>query len=624
MANLKKVRTIFLEPLPYGNDCFYLDIIASNEMSRQIEEDEEKYSLPLADQAIQHAMFHLPKKESNNLTYFHTSRECSDLFYRFGLELGLCRNFGFYPKTKADKKSMSHLLEKITVGNLTREKCSSLTSSGHMLLCYKIIIPDILLSLLLDYQLPIHEYSYALKLEGDFNVKPFLEFMRLIVDLEGLSRDEVMIYGLQLTNYKYYDEVKDKIKQFRAECPQEIEQYDKYARDCFDKEMLALYKDDIEEMSSQNAGKSFGKITENFLNDLRTKMRVYTESFLRLLHYTAKFNSDGRKIWVAPEFSFEIEYLVEHTDRQADNPNKCQGPFEIINMLFSNSSKQMQMQKIEWWDRCDQQAFRKFIERNYDTSSYKDKTETGYDLFLMRAVLAGPILQQRIKDGDEKLENSFSMYQSVMDMYDDIRNDRLFDAPMYTVWNAHRTFRMFGFVDWVNNFIVDGSYNPFRTKGPRVAMCEFFYDDFVVYIGSLLAEGRIQYEIDGRYYTDVFHSNVADFETKVAYELFLTRSVSTVTFKHCIEFNFDGGCMVTMKETSDGKVRKNEYRHYLVPVSIDHMMQLLTTAKNAKRKVSPKDVKAFLAACVADMSKCKTVKKWNEVVQEHCNNWLDD
>lgn len=58
---------------------------------------------------------------------------------------------------------------------------------------------EILLRQLLKFQLP-SPYHPLGKSATDYNVKPYLEILRLIYDLDGLTFDELQIFGMQLVN----------------------------------------------------------------------------------------------------------------------------------------------------------------------------------------------------------------------------------------------------------------------------------------------------------------------------------------------------------------------------------------------------------------------------------------
>ncbi len=79
-----------------------------------------------------------------------------------------------------------------------------LSEEGKELLESKNNQEEILLRQLLKFQLP-SPYHPLGKTATNYNVKPYLEILRLIYDLEGLAFDELHIFGMQLVNFERYE-----------------------------------------------------------------------------------------------------------------------------------------------------------------------------------------------------------------------------------------------------------------------------------------------------------------------------------------------------------------------------------------------------------------------------------
>lgn len=92
----------------------------------------------------------------------------------------------------------------------------SISDAGKMFLNEE-TSEEALLRQLLKFQLPSPCHTETEKLSNIFYVKPFLEIFRLIYTLGSVSFDEIMIFGMQLTNYNKFDQIVDKIKKFRID-----------------------------------------------------------------------------------------------------------------------------------------------------------------------------------------------------------------------------------------------------------------------------------------------------------------------------------------------------------------------------------------------------------------------
>lgn len=73
---------------------------------------------------------------------------------------------------------------------------------------------EIFLRQLLKFQVP-SPFHKPTENSANFWVKPYLEFFRLIRHFGSLKFDELMIFGLQLVDYRDFDTIIEKINQFR-------------------------------------------------------------------------------------------------------------------------------------------------------------------------------------------------------------------------------------------------------------------------------------------------------------------------------------------------------------------------------------------------------------------------
>src|SRR3989344_4581930 len=80
---------------------------------------------------------------------------------------------------------------------------------------------EALLRQMLKFQFPS---PYHIDTGGTFSVKPYLELMRFIRDLDGLTKTEIALFVIQLTNHANYETIKNKIESFRVSVRENREQ----------------------------------------------------------------------------------------------------------------------------------------------------------------------------------------------------------------------------------------------------------------------------------------------------------------------------------------------------------------------------------------------------------------
>src|SRR3989344_4782948 len=74
---------------------------------------------------------------------------------------------------------------------------------------------ELFLRQLLKWQYPSPKHPSTLY--PDFKIKPFLEVLRLVYELEGLSKREIAIFCLPLTNFVRCEETKKRIQSYREQ-----------------------------------------------------------------------------------------------------------------------------------------------------------------------------------------------------------------------------------------------------------------------------------------------------------------------------------------------------------------------------------------------------------------------
>lgn len=160
---------------------------------------------------------------------------------------------------------------------------------------------EILLRQLLKFQLP-SPYHPLGKSATDYNVKPYLEILRLIYDLDGLTFDELQIFGMQLVNYTKYEGIVAKIKNFRTQKEAYKGKYKELKQQIFYTEAREIYS---EEIVTGDIGTRESKTTtiEEFLNKKIRNLRDYSDAAVRHLRTTGIINATaiGKTLSIAPE-----------------------------------------------------------------------------------------------------------------------------------------------------------------------------------------------------------------------------------------------------------------------------------------------------------------------------------
>ncbi|MDO5124707.1 MAG: AlwI family type II restriction endonuclease, partial [Eubacteriales bacterium] len=159
----------------------------------------------------------------------------------------------------------------------------SLTDAGKNLVSGK-RTEEVILRQLLKFQLP-SPYHSAPDNGTSFLVKPYLELIRLIHHLEKVTFDEIMAFGMQLTDYRKFDKVVSKIKAFRKDKAKNQGQYKLFFRTVIDDEISSIYSEEIN-TGNTSTRESVDRSVDKFITTKRRNLHDYTDACFRYLRST--------------------------------------------------------------------------------------------------------------------------------------------------------------------------------------------------------------------------------------------------------------------------------------------------------------------------------------------------
>ena len=278
---------------------------------------------------------------------------------------------------------------------------------------------EIFLRQLLKFQLPSPYHVENRKIEGTFFVKPYLEIMRLIRDLESLSFDELKIFGLMLTDYTKYDTVKQAIVDFRAKKEKHKGQYKKFADETWTDTLLQTYSDTID------AGKTRTRETtdsslKKFLATKKSNARDYTDACFRYLRYTGlvSISHRNRSIAFYPDKLKEVDFILGNIDRKPvfidDTDRYKEYLFNpVIPVLYVDDIDNVKDNIMRISDYTQRQLSGKDIEQLKD----------------LRDEIVAARKEAVIKAQVTEIK-SYALYSEIIDTYNEIIADGYYDAPL--------------------------------------------------------------------------------------------------------------------------------------------------------------------------------------------------
>ena len=361
----------------------------------------------------------------------------------------------------------------------------SLTSAGYEFI-YGKRPQEIFLRQLLKFQLPSPFHVEVKDVEGSFYIKPYLEIFRLIHDLEFLTFDEFKIFAVQMINYNDFDRTKSEILKFRNEKKRYQGPYKKFVETIWIEQIKKIYRDRIiagETKTRETNDSSLKK----FVDTQKSNMRDYTDACFRYLRYTeyVSISHQNRTISVAPNKEKEVEYILNNVSRE---PVFIDNEISYKSYLFSATTPTLYTDNVE-----------NLIDILMKIGSYTRRELQKKSLTELKD-LRDEIVSKRkeavINTQIEKIK-SYAQYSEIIDTFNEIISDDIFDAPLMLEYNTWRAMTMLDGGNIKANLKFDDIGQPVMTASGNKPDIECFYGEYNVSVEVTMQQGKRQYESEG-------------------------------------------------------------------------------------------------------------------------------
>lgn len=471
----------------------------------------------------------------------------------------------------------------------------SLTDAGKRFISGK-RTEEVLLRQLLKFQLP-SPYHTSPNNGVVYWVRPYLELLRLVKTLEKLTFDEAMVFGMQLTDYRKFNDVVLKIRAFRKGKEENKGQYKRFLRAVLDGEIQVIYEQEI--LSGRTATReSADKSEAKFVATKRQNLHDYTDACFRYLRSTGlvTISHKGRSLSIMPDKQAEVDYILSTVDR---NPVFIGDEEAYKKHLFDGATPRLLTD--------DKEHLVSYI--------MKASSKTRAELAGMSVDELKDIREQLVRENRDSIISaqvkelkSYALYSEVIDTYNEIIADSLYDVPLMLEWNTWRAMTMINGGNITGNFKVDDAGQPMSTAQGNMADIICDYGDFDVTVEVTMQSGQRQYDSE-------------------------CEPVARHLGKHKKETGKDTFCLFIAPRINDAAVAhffmlsKVHVAHYggkatIVPMELDTFMKMIDNSYNAKfipTSDHMRDIFAF-AQRTADLAQDE--KEWFAAIQEYAQTWV--
>jgi len=454
---------------------------------------------------------------------------------------------------------------------------------------------EIFLRQLLKFQIP-SPYHKPTDDSADFWIKPYLELFRLARHFGSLRFDELMLFGLQLVDYRQFGVIVDKIDKFRIEKAQNEGNYKRFRAEYLERELREIYSTEISSGKTKTRETNDASVTK-FLKTKASNMRDYADACFRYLRATGLVNIShlGKSISIVPEKVQEVDYFLEYAEREpcfVNNENQYVtylGNLLIPALLTDN--RELLEKKIR--NEFSYLQIPETLTIQELKNIFADELESRKEMIITEQISA-------IKD--------YRSFEDINTTFSQILDNSLYDNPLMLEWNTWRAMTMLDGGNIKANLKFDDFGNPMSTAQGNMADIICDYGDFGLTVEVTMQSGQRQYEMEGEPVTR--HLAKLKKETnKPAYCLFIAPNINEACIAHFyalhkMNISYYGGTST------------------IVPLPLKIFQKMVDDSYKASYIPEPKHIKRFFDRSNEIANECDNEKVWYEKISAEAMNWL--
>ena len=481
------------------------------------------------------------------------------------------------------------------LGFVQLEPTVQLTAAGKALITAR-RKEEVFLRQLLKFQIP-SPYHKTSEKAAPFYVKPYLEILRLIFTLGTLKFDELMIFGLQLTDFRNFDAIVRKIENFRIEREKTAKTYREFRHYCQQNELKEIYRAELAKGDTATRESSVAT-AKKFLQTKASNMHDYADACIRYLRATGLVSVShiGRSLSILPEKKQDVAFILRTVPREpvAADDKKAYTDYlcDPAQPPLLTDDKAALIQKIT--------AENPQIEIP-DTIPISRLKEMLDDVLLAKKEQIIQTQVAHIKD--------YKAYDDIQNTFAQIEERDMYDPSLMLEWNVWRGMTMLDGGTIKANLKFDDFGKPMSTAQGNMADIACDYGGFGVTVEVTMASGQKQYEMEGE--SVCRHLAKLKKESgKEAYCLFVAPTINEACVAHFyglyhLNISYYGGKSV------------------IVPLPLHVFRKMLEDSFRAEYTPDAGRVQAFFEYSRSVAAKSVSEQEWYGKVIEKALHWLE-
>lgn len=377
----------------------------------------------------------------------------------------------------------------------------------------------------------------------DMNIRPLMLMIKLLLELEKMSKEEIALFALTLTDYKKFDSVVSEIKLYRELVSKKKAGLERktFKKDYATQYVNKVYEDDIESGRTKlrEGGKDFSKTKLQTLKD-------YADSSIRYLRATGLFTllPHGQTLALTKAKIDDSIFLLEKYGTSVSDKTEVDYEEYCKNYLGNPSLPVLRIDNKEDQDRDFTKMYQSvkqsdsvFADRLKEEFSQAKSSVEKINTIVR---LEKKITEIQVKNEAKNIRVDFeSSLGDIKQIFLDIasREKDIVDRPLMYEWNTWRSMVLIN--DALNvqgNYHADADGNPVSTASGNMPdiLCE--YDSFWLGVEVTLQSGMKQYETEGepifRHIGKLQKSRVETDDKRPVFGLFIAEKINPEVISH--------------------------------------------------------------------------------------------
>lgn len=363
---------------------------------------------------------------------------------------------------------------------------------------------EVFLKQLLKWQYPSYQHRGARY--QNFSIFPFVEVLRLLKELGGLTKREIAMFVITMTRSDQRDHVIKQIQRFRkryqrvrGKTPKRRfilqEHYNLFSR---------IYSKDIKRGIKIRERRGARVTVEDFVKTKMGNSMDVADAMIRYFRYSALLSIKGDKLVIASGKLDEVDVILSMEFNLNPNYNDVDAFYSYFGdptlpVLPYETAEILQVKVTELYNHCVgvvqkiqhiDPTFKKVLPALPPLPSMKIEQlkDESYLFAQLKLDLGKKLLELETRRRPEVIKEIIEMFRNIKETI---------DPSAYLEWNTWRSFLLLDQAEEIRpNFPVDEDLQPLGNAPGNKSDIEGYFGEFVILVEVTLSAGARQYDTE--------------------------------------------------------------------------------------------------------------------------------